>query len=63
MTVYMNESPIECIEACILEYEALQKKRAARAKWWKDRIKNFFKKKVRAHEFVETPVAYENPMH
>jgi len=65
MTVYMNESHIECIEACILEYKALQKKRAERAKWWKDRIKNLFFKRpsIRHTELVETPVAYDNPMH
>lgn len=64
MTVYMNESPIECIKACILEYEETQRRRAARAKWWKDRIKNFFKRAPILHtELVETPVAYDNPMH
>lgn len=67
-TVYMNESPVECIEACLYEYEEKERKRAERAKWWRNQLKKYtsFIKRMPLStktEIVETPVAYENPMH
>ena len=67
MTVYMNESPVECIEACLHEYEEKERKRAERMKWWRNQLKkytSFIKRMPKSEtEIVETPVIYENPMH